>query len=131
MTEPTAPQPMDHHEAYPVAEPTAARRGIRCGHCKAAHANVDAVRACSTGSEFWACGWLVVVGRNEDGEEIIRECGAESWSDDRGYQCAFGHSHVYAEVRGREGWDYASDAEEATHMRRNGLDAVGPDGGSI
>jgi hypothetical protein len=105
--------------------------GIRCGHCKGTHATVDVVRVCSTGAEFWPCSWLIVVGRDEDGEEIIRECGAESWDDDRGWQCAAGHSHVRDEVRVREGWDYASDAEEAFHLRRNGIDAVGPDGGSI
>lgn len=105
---------------------------IRCGGCKGSHGTVDAVRACCAGSEFWACTWLVQVGHDEDGA-VIRECGAESWEMEggRGYECAFGHSHVSAEVRAAEGWDYASDAEEATRMRRNGIDAVGPDGGSI
>lgn len=107
--------------------------GIRCGHCQGRHDSVDAVRACAAGSEIWPCTWLVRVGLDEDGGHIIRECGAESWEmpAGRGYECAAGHSHVSMEARWAEGWDYASDAEEATVMRKNGIDAVGPDGGSI
>jgi hypothetical protein len=106
---------------------------IRCGGCQGRHDAVEAVRACCAGSEIWRCEWLVRAGRTEDGDEIIRECGAESWEmpGGRGYECACGHSHVNAEFRRAEGWDYASDAEEAWHMRKYGLDAVGPDGASI
>lgn len=105
--------------------------GIRCGHCQGRHGAVEVIRACAAGVEIWPCGWLVVTGRDEDGDEIIRECGAESCGDDRGYGCMAGHSHVYAEYRAIEGWEYASDALEAEALRRNGIDAVGPDGGAI
>lgn len=109
----------------------AGRGGILCGHCQGRHDSIEAVRVCAAGGELWACTWLVSVGRDEDGGEIIRECGAESYGNDRGYECAGGHSHVYAEYRAAEGWDYASDPVEAEALRRNGIDAVGPDGGSI
>lgn len=103
-----------------------------CGNCHDRHHEVATVRACYAGTT-WKCTWLVRAGHTEDGDEIIRECGAASTElpDDRGYTCEAGHSHIYCEVRAAEGWDYASDAEEAQMMRRYGLDAVGPDGGSI
>jgi hypothetical protein len=105
--------------------------GIRCGHCGNRHDSVPAVRVCAAGGHIWPCGWLLVIGRDEDGQEIIGECGAESYGDDRGYQCSAGHSHVYAEVRAAEGWDYASDPLEAEALRRNGVDAVSARGDSI
>lgn len=101
---------------------------ITCGNCGNTHFAVATVRDCFAGTT-WPCTWLVEVWR--EGECYPQECGAASWENERGYECEAGHSHVYAEVRDREGWDYASDAEEAEMMRRNGLDAVGPDGGSI
>lgn len=106
---------------------------IRCGHCGDTHGTVGTVRACHDGRLLGPCDWLVRAGRTEDGDEIIIECRAPMTADadGRGYGCEHGHTHVHCEVRAAEGWDYASDAEEARHMRANGLDAVGPDGGSI
>jgi hypothetical protein len=101
---------------------------ITCGNCQGTHHSVEAVRRCHAGTA-WACTWLLERW-GEDGMYVV-ECGALSWEDERGYGCEAGHTHVYAEVRHAEGWDYASDAEEADIMRKNGLDAVGPDGGSI
>jgi hypothetical protein len=108
-------------------------RRVLCGRCHRRHNGVDAVRVCCAGQELWPCTWLVVRGRDEDGQEIISECGADSWlmAAERGYECAKGHSHVNAEARAREGWDYAADELEAEGLRRNGVDAVAMNGGSI
>jgi hypothetical protein len=115
---------------------------ITCGHCKGQHESADIVRLCSQGLTF-PCTWMVaggysedgsrfvVGGRTEDGEQIIRDCGATSWETPRGWECEAGHSHVTAEVRHREGWDYATDADEAYGLRKYGVDAVAMDGSSI
>ena len=91
---------------------------ITCGNCHETHRSVEGVRVCHAG-KGWCCTWLLER-HGEDGLYVV-ECGALSWEDERGYGCAAGHDHVYAEVRDAEGWDYASDAQEAEMMRRNGL----------
>lgn len=101
---------------------------ITCGNCGKTHYTAADVRACYAGT-LVTCTWMMEV-RGEDGFYVV-ECGGAVTEDARGYECEFGHSHVYAEVRHREGWDYASDAEEADMMRRHLLGAVGPDGASI
>lgn len=110
---------------------TTARHRIRCGHCQQTHTTTDAVRACHNGAEPWPCDWLYEAGWNEDGERIIRECGAESWTTPTGYTCANGHEHVSARARAEQGWDYAADPEEAEGLRRNFVDARAMDGAAI
>jgi hypothetical protein len=88
-------------------------------------------------NETWACTWLVDHGYTEDGDPILRDCGAPSRvlvtedGAERGYECDAGHSHVYAEHRANEGWDYADSPEEAARLRKNGVDAVSMRGDSI
>jgi hypothetical protein len=50
------------------------------------------------------------------------DCGAEAIYDDRGFTCNAGHSHVMAEIRNAEGWDYAEDADEASRLAKTGTD---------
>lgn len=51
---------------------------------------------------------------------VTSERGALSWhlAGERGYTCEAGHDHVYAEVRDREGWEYAEDEDEARQLAR-------------
>lgn len=76
------------------------------------------------------CGWLVerLFVYEEVGETDLRvvECGAPARFTDRGFECDAGHSHVNAEYRSREGWDYAEDEHEARLLRRVGVAAVLP-----
>lgn len=105
---------------------------ITCGHCGNTHRDVDTVRACSQGMTVLPCTWLVERhGFDDDtGErwEIIVDCGAAAVHDDRGFECEAGHSHVGADVAYAEGWDYASDEEEAYHRARYGHESRLPDG---
>jgi hypothetical protein len=102
---------------------------ITCGHCGESHHAVTTVRDCHAGITF-PCS-THVVRYTEDGPESA-ECGAASWADRRGHSCEAGHSHVYAQVRiMEEGWDYASDAQEANVLRAYGLGAVSMIGASI
>lgn len=83
--------------------------------------------------ESFPCGWAVerLVGGywvdDEDGpwfieaERIVEECGATATEDARGWSCEAGHSHVFAEVRHAEGWEYAEDAEEARRLTMAGV----------
>jgi len=76
------------------------------------------------------CGWLVertVSWYDEetgDGEgyDVVEECGAAAVYTDRGFTCDAGHSHVTAEVRWNEGWDYAEDDGEALRLSRAGTE---------
>ncbi|GAA2679024.1 MULTISPECIES: hypothetical protein [Actinosynnema] len=97
------------------------------------HASVDAVRACCLADEVWACRWLVARFNHEDGEEYVVECGGLSWHlpDDRGHTCEHGHDHIYADVREREGWDYAADPDEAGLLAGRGVHPVAMNGGAI
>ena len=82
--------------------------------------------------DVFVCGWLVDTGQyTEDGEQVIVECDGIATGDDRGWACAKGHSHVYAEYRAAEGWDYASDPGEAAQLTQYGtfpvlMDGTGP-----
>lgn len=106
---------------------------IICGSCKTRHSSAAAVKACYAGATIAPCTWLVErtltfvdpeTGEwwgGEDGPSIV-DCGAEAIYDDRGFECAAGHSHVTAEIRFAEGWDYAEDAEEAKRMAKYGTE---------
>jgi hypothetical protein len=104
------------------------------------HRSVDEVRACfeaalaeAAGTDVWPCGWLMEA-RYSDGSRYSLPCEAPTrFTDDRGsFECAAGHSHVPAQVRWEQGWDYAEDAEEAAYLRgRVGIDAVAMDGTGI
>ncbi|WP_410646208.1 hypothetical protein [Amycolatopsis sp. cmx-4-54] len=107
--------------------------GNRAGHDDgkpAIHATIDAVRACCTAGLVWACDWLLARTHPEDGETYTVECGGLSWHlpDGRGTTCEFGHSHIYAEVRQDERWDYAEDDEEAKRLARLGVAPFTMDG---
>lgn len=81
------------------------------------------------------CSWLVpdpgqwIEYESDDGEWYgewtepgVRECGAKVTVTDRGYSCDNGHSHVYAEVRYTEGWDYAEDDGDAANLTKAGTE---------
>lgn len=55
------------------------------------------------------CGWLVQ-DYDEDGLRVD-ECGAEAYYGDDGFYCVRGHSHVNAEARFRQGWDYDDEGK--------------------
>lgn len=88
---------------------------IICGKCKELHHSAAAVKACYAGN-LHVCDWFVSEGR------YARECGAEAIVDSRGFTCAVGHGHVYAEIRHAEGWEYAEDADEAMRLVRAGVE---------
>lgn len=110
---------------------------VRCGnrgvHGKTVvvyHADAAAVKACFLGDGV--CGWVMNMGVDpEDGEPMLMECGHALHVSERGWRCDNGHEHVTAQVRQMEGWDYAADEEEATLLRKYGVDAVAMNGGSI
>lgn len=97
---------------------------IKCGNCKATHGSVEAVRLCYGGATIEPCYWLIE-GWIEDfdgGHKAIIECGADAIYDGRGFECVAGHSHVAADVRQAEGWDYAEDRGEAAALVRAGTE---------
>lgn len=103
---------------------------IRCGHCQKRHRCVALVKACAAG-ELFACNWLVF-DQGEDGP-FTRDCGADAWytHDGRGWECDRGHSHVDAETRAAQGWDYADGPVEARRLAEAGvfpmlMDGTGP-----
>jgi hypothetical protein len=103
---------------------------IICGNCEQRHAEVATVRACYAGDVF-PCAWLVEDAyRDQDGfiERSLVECGAAAVGDERGWHCEAGHDHVNAETRAAEGWDYASDMEEAAGRAKYGHASVLADG---
>ncbi|GIH95313.1 hypothetical protein ACFFMN_23415 [Planobispora siamensis] len=97
---------------------------IICGHCQDRHATVTAVRACSQGIQVTPCHWLVDCGYDEDGGMIATACGADSYTTDYGWRCTAGHSHVSAEVRAAEGWDYVTEDEAAGYLKNTGRTPV-------
>jgi hypothetical protein len=101
---------------------------ITCAHCRTTHHSVEAVRACFAGATITSCTWLVQRGYDEDGGEIILDCGAEAIVTDCGFECDAGHSHATAEVRDAEGWDYAEDRDEALALTKAGVFPVQMDG---
>lgn len=104
---------------------------MRCGNCQGEHHRVDTVRACYDG-RVHPCTWLVERHGFDDetGEawERIEDCGASAVTDDRGFECEAGHSHVHADIAYAEGWDYASDEEEAAIRAKYGYESRLPDG---
>lgn len=94
-----------------------------CGNCKGRHDLVEQARDCYG---IFECVWLV----QEYGEDgpYERECGALAIETDRGFACVAGHSHVYADVRAREGWTYAEDPFEAKSLMRAGIFPMAFDG---
>lgn len=104
------------------------------------HQSAEAVRACfaaardeKAGIDVWPCGWLLE-GRYDDGSLYSYPCEAPTRliGTDGSYECECGHSHVPAQVRFEQGWDYAADAEEAHYLRTKvGIDAVAMDGTGI
>lgn len=105
---------------------------FKCGNCKEKHLHAEDGRACYAGKSVpvvGPCTWLVE-DYGEDGP-FTRDCGAEAVYDERGFRCAAGHSHVNAEYRAREGWDYAHDPFEARNLMKAGtfpmtMDGTGP-----
>ncbi len=103
---------------------------VCCGNRKAHRSgNVEwhfggplAVKECY--GQVTLCRTQFDAGRDEDGEAIIAECFGEVTDTERGWTCTHGHEYVAADVRWAEGWDYASDEEEATQLRKYGTDAV-------
>ena len=106
---------------------------IICANCKATHESVHAVRACHDGATIDRCTWLVERVHSYVDEETgewwggedgpsIEDCGAEAIYTDRGFECAAGHSHVHAEIRWQEGWEYAADRGEAESLSKYGTE---------
>ena len=100
-----------------------------CGHCERQHHYADTARACSQGRTF-VCDWLVELPGTEetDYQPRVVECGSTAISDERGFHCEAGHEHVELEVRLAEGWDYASDEQEAAGRAGYGYESRLPDG---
>lgn len=104
--------------------------------CGEKHDSVSVARLCDKGllvpgGIVSTCNWLVLErGYDFDHQPVDREveCGMPSVETDRGFRCLAGHSHVTAEYRSREGWDYAEDAEEAYVLAYYGTDPVRMDG---
>lgn len=96
-----------------------------CGKCKGKHNRREEGRACYEGRLF-DCVWYVLA-YNEDGP-CERPCGAPAIATERGFTCAAGHSHVDAEVRAQEGWDYAHDPQEARQLMKAGTFPMTMDG---
>ena len=102
------------------------------------HSSVEAVRRCHA-AETWSCTWLIEIPAGYDAQvedwvdAHVRECGGLSWylEDGRGYECEYGHDHVYDEIRAQEGWDYAADPEEAGLLAGRGVHPVAMDGTAI
>lgn len=84
------------------------------------------------GATVWPCGWLMEA-RHDDGSPYDVPCEAPTrFTDDRGsYECSLGHTHVPAELRMEQGWDYAADEGEAILLRKYGVQAVAMDGTGI
>jgi hypothetical protein len=84
------------------------------------------IRACAEarllegyGIQVGPCGDLLE-GRNEDGAYTY-PCAAPMWNTAEGtWSCAYGHSHVDAQTRHGQGWDYA-DEDEADVLMRYGV----------
>ena len=98
-----------------------------CGYCKKPHQYAKSISACYRGDLFecdWLVnrvgGWMSEEGEYESYDEVVL-CGAEAIVDSRGFECANGHSHVYAEIRSAEGWDYAGDGQEAARLTKAGV----------
>jgi hypothetical protein len=85
-----------------------------------AHHTVEGVRRCHNGTGF-PCGWLMD-STDDEGGMIVVSCQAIAWDTGTGFECEAGHSHVNAETRAAEGWDYASDRDEAEALAKAGVE---------
>lgn len=100
-----------------------------CGPTKDhSHDLVVEARACVEG-RLHPCFWLVE--RIYEGEVYEVKCGAPSIEHDWGFECKAGHSHVNADVRYREGWEYAECEDEAKALAKLGVLPVSMDGRSV
>lgn len=101
-----------------------------------AHATVDNVRRCYLDQSAEICNWLIEIPAHwvEEIEDFVDarqvECGMLAWElpEGRGWTCEAGHEHIHAEVRDREGWDYAEDLDEAKRLAAVGVASVQMDG---
>jgi hypothetical protein len=114
---------MGKTEVLPEREARA--MAFKCGKCKGSHTFAIEGRACYAGDLF-ACDWGVLAD-SEDGP-YERPCGAPAIATDWGFYCLAGHSHVNADVRVRQGWDYAHDPQEARQLMMAGTFPMTMDG---
>lgn len=106
---------------------------FNCGNCKGKHDLAIEGQACYAGS-LVSCGWLVLrtyYDFDDAAQQHEEECGAPAIETERGFSCASGHSHVNAEYRDREGWDYADGPGEAYVLAYFGTVPVRMDGSGI
>lgn len=97
---------------------------ITCGN-KARHAgqtgthgSVDAVRRCHLDPGTFTCDWLIDTRQvTEDGEPVIRECGALGWEIPDGITCENGHEHFFNR-------EYTDDRDEALALAGVGVEAL-------
>jgi len=127
-------------------DPWVGEHRIRCnsgwweGRGRHFHAQPFEVKACyaaaayarqaaASGAATWPCDWLLEGISDEDGSRYTYPCTAPAryTSDDMRYECTAGHSHVPAEARAREGWDYAT-RDEAAGLLQAGTTPVPVDG---
>lgn len=102
-----------------------------CADNDHSHAKAEVARRCQAG-ETWPCHWLVELPVTEDGFTPVTECNGATWeTPDGGWECEWGHSHTPDWVRAQQGWNYASDPEEARLLARAGVWPVAMDGGPI
>ena len=103
--------------------------------CEGSHPIAAMVRVCYEARRdgAWPCTWLIKVNVDEDGQDVIVECGAPTRpTDGRGSdECTAGHLHVPAEVRMEQGWDFAADRGEAEILAKAGVRPVQMDGKSF
>lgn len=108
-----------------------------CGNCKNKHRDAADGRACYAGKTVpvvGPCTWLVArpyLDFDYIEQTTETECGAEAVYTERGFTCAAGHSHVNAEFRVQEGWDYAHDEEEAYVLAYYGTVPMRMDGAGV
>jgi hypothetical protein len=132
---------------------TIAAPSVRCGSCKGRHATTAQVFACYVAAglvEGWfLCTWMVrhserctdrgiytddgefiMCGACEDGGYQVEDCGAPArlLEDGTGFECMAGHSHIDAEARQAQGWEYAEDRYEAKRLVMAGVEPRTMDG---
>jgi hypothetical protein len=87
------------------------------------HGSVDAVRRCHLDPGTFTCTWLYKVRdrygviTDEDGQPVIRECGALGWEIPNGITCESGHEHHFDR-------EYTDDRDEALALAKVGVEAL-------
>ena len=71
--------------------------------------------------QTFTCSWLYAAGYDEDGGQIIRECGAQARETDRGWECLNGHEHL----------TYGSEAQQADERIEAAVELLASRDGSI